>query len=110
MHLQNASLLNIHKSPETLSKTHLSIGQSSSLFQSTGGVLELLELLQLHEASSALGSARLGSNVIALEQLLVLGLEECVTGRRLGEDEEGHFGGLLDACANVCGRTARGWY
>jgi hypothetical protein len=90
-----------------LSKTHLAIGQSGSLLQRTGGVLELLELLQLHKASGALSSAGLGRNVIALEQLLVLGLEERITGRRLGEDEEGHFGGCW-TLARMCGRTGRG--
>lgn len=73
------------------SKTHLSVGQSRSLLQGAGGVLKLLELLQLHQASSALGGAGLGGQIIALEQLLVLGLEEGVTGRGFGEDEEGHF-------------------
>lgn len=105
--LRSASRSNIRIRPEILSKTHLSVGQSGGLLQRTGGVLELLELLQLHEASSALGSARLGGNVIALEQLLVLGLEERVTGRRLGEDEEGHFGGCW-TLARTCGRTGRG--
>lgn len=77
--------------PGILSKTHLSVGQSGSLLERAGGVLELLELLELQQAGGALGSAGLLDQVIALEQLLVLGLEERITGRGLGEDEKDHF-------------------
>lgn len=77
--------------PATFPCTHLSVGQSSSLLQRTGGILELLELFQLQETSGALSSLGLCGQIIALEELLVLGLEERVTGRGLGKDEKDHF-------------------
>ena len=92
----------------TLSVTHLSVGQSGSLLERTGGVLELLELLQLEQASGALGSAGLLGQIIALEQLLVLSLEQRITGRGLGEDEEHHFSYFVGAGAAGGGRGVWG--
>ena len=78
-----------------------------------------MEFLHLQQSAHALGGAGLLCQIIALEQLLVLGLQQRITRRRLGEDEECHPGNVsslscdgmtvvleMAACGGCCAAVA----
>lgn len=96
--------------------SHLSLGQCSGFIEGRGCAVEFLELLELEavregvsagvlvracacacssgavvQLAGSLCRLRVLSKVLALQQLLVLGLEERITSAGLGEDEKRHL-------------------
>jgi hypothetical protein len=102
----------------------LAIGESGSLLEGSGGAVELLELLELEpgesglvqisrarqgvrivQASGALSGSSLLVDVGALQELLVFGLEQRITGRGFCEDEKSH---LVGGVSGVVVKEGRG--
>lgn len=89
----------------SLSNAYLALGQCRSLLQCSACTLKLVKLLHLEQRAGALGSRGLAGNVIAFEQLLVLGFEERIARRRLRKDEKRH---PVDVMPLTCGEYPYG--
>lgn len=85
---------------------HLALRQRSGLLQRSSRAIELVELLHFEQAADTLRRLGLLRQIIALQQLLVLGLEQRISSGRLSKDEESHgVGTMLLDCSrkNVSG-------